>query len=113
MSLRENGGNAIDAPVCKAASSTVVITPENKLAVPCYHLSEKEFEIKGDLYGLYHSSEVRGLGNMEGRLKECEGCTINCYMQPSFTVNMNSYWWKSLRSNLKYNLMKGTWKSLF
>ena len=28
---------------------TVVITPENKLAVPCYHLSEKEFDIKGDL----------------------------------------------------------------
>ena len=112
LALRENGGNHISNPVCKAASSTIVITPENKLAVPCYHLSEKEFEIEDDLYGVYISSDVQKLRAKEGKLTGCEGCTINCYMQPSFTVNMNSYWWKSLRSNLKYNMIKGVWKGL-
>jgi hypothetical protein len=50
---------------------------------------------------------------MEGRYDACEGCVINCYMQPSFAVEMNKYWWKAFPSTLKYNMMKGTWKQLF
>ncbi len=112
ISLRLDGGNHIDKPVCKAASSTVVISPENKLILPCYHLGIKEFQINNDLHTLHKSEEVRELIKLEGRLPECEGCTINCYMQPSFAVEMNKYWWKALPSTLKYNYNKGTWKAL-
>ena len=113
ISLRRNGGNHVAAPVCKAASTTVVISPENELVVPCYHLGEKKYSINGNLYGLYHSAAVKEQVALEGRLPACEGCTINCYMQPSFAVEVNRYFWQALPSTLKYNLHKGTWKRIF
>ncbi|TLU98093.1 radical SAM protein [Dyadobacter luticola] len=112
VQLRLDGGNRVDDPVCKAASTTIVISPENKLVLPCYHLGLKDFPIDGQLFDLYHSDEVQKLVALEGRLPACEGCAINCYMQPSFAVEMNKYWWKALPSTIKYNRMKGTWKQM-
>ena len=113
IALRKDGGNKIADPVCKAASSTIVISPENKLILPCYHLGVKEFPVNDNLYSLYKSKELQQVIKMEGRLDACEGCTINCYMQPSFAVNINKYWLKALPSTIKYNYLKGTWKNLF
>lgn len=112
ISLRQNGGNHVDNPVCKAASTTLVISPENKLVLPCYHLGTKDFAINNNLYELYQSTEVQEIVALEGKLKECEGCVINCYMQPSFAVEINKYFWKALPSTLKYNYIKSTWKQL-
>jgi len=112
IQLRRDGGNHVDKPVCKAASTTLVISPENELVLPCYHLGTKSFSINGGLYDLYLSQEVEALKQQEGRLLACEGCTINCYMQPSFAVEVNKYFWKALPGTLKYNLYKGTWKRL-
>ncbi len=112
VQLRIDGGNHVDNPICKAASTTLVISPEDKLVLPCYHLGLKEFPIKGQLKTLYQSEEVQKLVALEGKLPACEGCAINCYMQPSFAVEMNKYWWKALPSTLKYNWIKGTWKQL-
>lgn len=112
LKLREDGGNQIENPVCKASSSTVVITPDNKLSLPCYHLSEQDLEISNNLSEVYFSKKAKEIREKEGRLDACQGCEVNCYMQPSFTVNMNKYWWVSLRSTLKYNWIKGTWKKL-
>ncbi|OKL42159.1 radical SAM protein [Pontibacter flavimaris] len=112
VQLRLDGGNKTAKPVCKAASTTLVISPENELILPCYHLGTKSFPINGNLYDLYLSQEVEELKRQEGRLPACEGCTINCYMQPSFAVELNTYFWKALPSTLKYNYLKGTWKRL-
>lgn len=112
IQLRLDGGNHVDDPICKAASTTIVISPENKLVLPCYHLGLKDFPIEGNLYDLYHSDEVQKLVALEGKLPACEGCAINCYMQPSFAVEMNRYWWKALPSTIKYNRIKGTWKQM-
>ncbi|MBB3841247.1 MoaA/NifB/PqqE/SkfB family radical SAM enzyme [Runella defluvii] len=113
IQLRLDGGNHTDSPICLAGSTTIVISPENKLVLPCYHLGLKEFAIENNLYELYLSDEVQNLVALEGRLPACEGCAINCYMQPSFAVTINKYWWKALPSTLKYNRIKGTWKQLF
>ena len=112
IELRKDGGNHVAAPVCKAASTTLVISPQNELILPCYHLGAKTFPINGRLHTLFHSPEVQQQIALEGRLPACEGCTINCYMQPSFAVELNKYWWKALPSTLKYNLYKGTWRRL-
>ncbi len=112
VQLRIDGGNHTAAPVCKAASTTLVISPENKLVLPCYHLGLDHLPIEPNLYELYKSEKVQKLVALEGRLPACEGCAINCYMQPSFAVEINKYWWKALPSTLKYNWMKGTWKQL-
>lgn len=113
IELRRNGGNHVSDPVCKAASSSLVISPKNELVLPCYHLGKKEYPINGDLFNLYKSEEVQKLAALEGRLPECEGCAINCYMQPSFAVEINQYFWKALPSTIKYNRLKGTWKNIF
>ena len=112
IALRRDGGNHVSDPVCRAASTTLVISPENELVLPCYHLGAKTFPINGNLFELWHSPEVQQQVALEGKLPECEGCTINCYMQPSFAIEISKYWWKALPSTLKYNLYKGTWKRL-
>ena len=112
IQLRRDGGNHVAAPVCRAASTTLVISPSNELVLPCYHLGERKFPIEGKLHDLYHSAEVQQLAALEGRLPQCEGCTINCYMQPSFAVETSKYFWQALPSTLKYNWEKGTWKRM-
>lgn len=113
LQLRQDGGNHTNDPVCKAASSTIVISPENKLVLPCYHLGIKEFPVNNDLYNLYHTPDVQKLIKLEGSLPECEGCVINCYMQPSFAVEVNRYFWRALPSTVKYNNMKKMWRKIF
>lgn len=113
IQLRKDGGNHIEDPVCLAGSTTIVISPENKLVLPCYHLGLEEVAINGDLYNLYNSDPVQKQVKMEGMYKECEGCSINCYMQPSFAVKVNKYFWKALPSTLKYNRIKSVWTKIF
>lgn len=112
IELRKNGGNHIETPVCNAASTTIVISPENKLMLPCYHLGIEEFPIDNQLYNLWNSKKVQKLIKLEGKHEKCEGCTVNCYMQPSFATELSSYWMAALPSTLKYNLEKGTWKEM-
>lgn len=112
IGLRKDGGNQVEKPVCKAGSTTVVISPDNKLVLPCYHLGLKEFPLNNQLEAVWCSSEVQGLIEMEGRYPGCQGCNINCYMQPTFATHLSRYFWQALPSTLKYNYMKGTWKRL-
>lgn len=106
LDLRKAGGNHIDDPVCIAGSSTIVISPENELILPCYHLGTGSFPIKGDLEGVYNSPQAREIIAQEGRLPGCEGCVVNCYMEPSMSMQTNRYFLTSLRSTLKYSLEK-------
>ena len=112
IALRKDGGNHVAKPVCKAASTTIVISPENQLVMPCYHLGLEHLPIENNLYNLWTSRQVQDLVKMEGRYGQCEGCTVNCYMQPSFATELSKYWLQALPSTLKYNWVKGTWKNL-
>lgn len=112
IGLRMDGGNQVQKPVCKAGSTTVVISPDNKLVLPCYHLGLQEIPIDNNLYELHRSAEVQALIKQEGRLPACQGCVINCYMQPTFATHLSKYFWQALPSTIKYNRYKGTWKNL-
>ncbi len=83
-----------------------MISPENELLLPCYHLTVKNYPIRNNLYNLWKSSEVQEMIKLEGRLAKCQGCTINCYMQPSFSVEINPYFWKAIASTIKYTIEK-------
>ncbi|HEY2515442.1 MAG TPA: radical SAM protein [Polyangiaceae bacterium] len=84
LRLITGGGNHVSDPVCRAVSSTVVISPENKLLLPCYHFKDKSLPIENDLYGLYtKNAEVQEAKRMEGRYSFCEGCSVYCYMRSS------------------------------
>lgn len=106
LHLRAQGGNRTAQPTCKAGSTTIVISPENKLVMPCYHLGIAEIPITEDLYTQWHSEEVQALVALEGRHPGCEGCAVNCYMEPSMAVELNPYWFKSIGSTLRYALQK-------
>jgi hypothetical protein len=88
------------------------ISPENHLVSPCYHLEKATFPLNDGLEKVYNSEAAQTSLGRAGREDGCQGCTINCYMQPSFAVEVNKYFWQALPSTIKYNRMKGTWKQL-
>ncbi len=84
LALITSGGNHTKDPVCRAVSSTVVISPENELWLPCYHFKQDALRIEDNLYDLYkHSEVVANARAREGRESFCEGCTVYCYMRNS------------------------------
>lgn len=84
LELIASGGNDPDDPVCRAVTSTVVISPENQLLLPCYHFKNDAIPIENKLYDLYKfSPAVRRFKEMEGRYDFCKGCTVYCYMRSS------------------------------
>jgi MoaA/NifB/PqqE/SkfB family radical SAM enzyme len=84
LALIADGGNHTNDPVCRAVSSTVVISPENELWLPCYHFKHEALKIENNLYDLYKHSEVVAQARAsEGRESFCEGCTVYCYMRNS------------------------------
>ncbi len=93
------GGNDLKNPTCKALSSTIVISPDNYLILPCYHHSIKKIKIRNNLYELYNSEEVKKIKKMEGKYLFCKNCTIYCYMRTSLYTK---YLFDSLQLWLKY-----------
>jgi MoaA/NifB/PqqE/SkfB family radical SAM enzyme len=84
LKLIASGGNDIRNPVCRAVASTIVISPQNELWLPCYHFRQEAIPIEGKLYDLYrHSEAVAAARKMDGRHSFCQGCTIYCYMRSS------------------------------
>lgn len=103
LTLRERGGNDPADPVCKAVSTTVVISPFDELVLPCYHLGLEHIPIGGRLFDLWHSDAVAAQRAFEGRHDACRGCTVNCYFEPSFATSPGSpYFWESLPSKARY-----------
>lgn len=112
IKLREDGGNQTANPICKAMSTSIVISPENKMIMPCYHLGLEEIPIENNLVELRNSSAVKEQIKREGTHEKCQGCTVNCYMQPSFATHINKYFWAALPSTLKYSWEKKMWKAI-
>ena len=104
LALRRKGGNAPEAPVCKAVSTTVVISPFNEVVLPCYHFGLEKLPIGEEgLYALWQSEKVAWHRQMQGRHDICRGCTVNCYFEPSFATSpLTPYFWQSLPSKARY-----------
>ena len=115
LALRREGGNNPYKPVCRATSAVVVISPANELLLPCYHAAESGFAlaVKGNLHELWRSEAVQHVRRLEGRFSFCEGCTINCYMEPSFGWEVSRYFWLAGPSRLRYIWQKwGFWGAI-
>ncbi|MCL2219113.1 MAG: radical SAM protein [Chitinispirillia bacterium] len=104
--LRDRGGNRLLKPLCRAVSSTVVITPDNKLAMPCYHHRAINITINNDLHNVLLSPERRESQSKEGRYSFCHGCHINCYFDPTYQYTKNRYLYESMAGKLKYAITK-------
>ena len=102
IALRRDGGNRKSKPVCKAVSEVVVISPSNEMILPCYHAGYKKEPIENNLYDLRKSPFLKEEIKMEGRHEFCEGCTVNCYFEPSFATHFSKYFWIALPSKTRY-----------
>jgi organic radical activating enzyme len=185
--LRRAGGNQRRAPRCRVVDSTIVISPESSLILPCFHFWQQALEIGGEMQdnfqmeekacqsvasdilnsiaqdgdfsssaltqsmlkksiwlkprgldyiiglfiqyyqylrslkscisgprGLSHSKSVNELRKIQksalwrfyqknqGRFDFCQGCTLNCYFDPSFLYKADAYFGASLLAKSRY-----------
>lgn len=106
MKLRRDGGNDINNPSCKAVSRVVVISPYNEIILPCYHFRNDKIPIDRPIKEIRQSEKIKYFKKMEGRFDFCQGCTVNCYFEPSFAFPTNLYAISSLTSKFKYSYNK-------
>ncbi len=106
LKLRKDGGNKIENPSCKAVSRVIVISPQNEIVLPCYHFANKNIKIETNITDLRNTDEYKYYLENEGRFDFCEGCTVNCYFEPSFAFPTNIYSIISLTSKFKYSYNK-------
>ncbi len=106
LKLRQRGGNDTKSPRCRAVSSTIVILPDNHLALPCFHHNRFETPIHPDLSSIL-SQDIRtkALDN-QGRYSFCDNCHINCYFDPSFTAVADILNVLSLAAKIRYSWFK-------
>jgi len=97
-----DGGNRREAPFCLAVTSTIVISPDDRLILPCFHAKTREIPINGRLVSLLNDPSVEFEKHLEGRHPFCEGCTVYCYMRASLFRRFNRYLAPSLFSAARY-----------
>ncbi|MDW7682445.1 MAG: radical SAM protein, partial [bacterium] len=100
--LIRTGGNDIGHPRCRSVDSAVVISPDNKLLLPCFHHQRAAIPINDSLEQILKSPVVNSFRKKQGRFPQCQGCTINCYFDPSFLYTVDEFFWLSLISKIKY-----------
>jgi MoaA/NifB/PqqE/SkfB family radical SAM enzyme len=106
ITLRRRGGNDPAAPLCRAASRVIVISPDDHILLPCYHQHTERIPIEGDLLRAYQSERIAWHREREGRHSFCKGCAINCYFEPSFAFPTNLLSLASVPSKIKYGYTK-------
>ncbi len=106
LKLRKAGGNDKNKPLCKAVSRVIVISPDNKLLLPCYHFAKESIQIEKPISEIRKTELYKHYQSMQGRFDFCEGCTVNCYFEPSFAFPVNKYGIESLPSKIKYSYQK-------
>jgi len=115
LTLRRNGGNHIRSPLCKAVTSTIVVSPDNQRLLPCFH--HRTIRITPVKQSSPPTMEIQSAYKMEGRYPFCEGCHINCYFDPSYNYMFNRLFFQSLTAKFSYIIMKyviyAHYKSLF
>ena len=104
--LIRQGGNNRQRPRCRAISSSIVISPQNGLLLPCFHQAQLTIPIKSNLHEILKSRTYRLLRKQQGTFPFCDGCTINCYFDPSFICKIDRYFWLSMASKFKYTIDK-------
>lgn len=106
LKLRRDGGNDINHPSCKAVSRVIVISPSNEIILPCFHFGKETIPIDKPIKEIRKSDILRYYKQNEGQFDFCQGCTVNCYFEPSFAFPSNIYSLISLGSKFKYGYNK-------
>jgi MoaA/NifB/PqqE/SkfB family radical SAM enzyme len=106
ITLRRRGGNARVSPLCRAVDAAIVILPDNRLALPCFHHRSEFRPLHGDLDRALCEPIRCAAAAMQGRYAFCEGCHINCYFDPSFASLRSPLFAQSFIAKLRYAWQK-------
>ena len=106
LMLRFRGGNNPVKSICRAVSSTIVILPDNKLALPCFHHAFDFVEINGSLKNAINSLQRQNAIKYQGQYPFCNGCHINCYFDPSYFYSLSFLTLLSFISKVSYAFTK-------
>lgn len=106
-----DGGNQITKPRCRAVSSVVVVSPDDHLLLPCYHMHDERLKIKhengrSNLDEMWHSPPVQEKKKKEGTWSYCQGCTIWCYFETSFLWPPDKYFFLNMVSKARWGKEK-------
>lgn len=106
-----DGGNQTNAPRCRAISSTIVVSPDDHMLLPCYHMHDERIPIKhenghSNLDELWQSTHVQTRRKEEGAWSFCQGCTIWCYFETSFLWPPDRYFFLNLKSKARWGKEK-------
>ena len=104
--LRREGGNSTKASRCRAVSATVVISPDNHVLLPCFHQACARVPIGRGVRAALLSPVRQRFVRLQGRFGFCQGCTINCYFDPSFLWRIDTFFVESQYSKLRYGVDK-------
>jgi MoaA/NifB/PqqE/SkfB family radical SAM enzyme len=107
MQFYLDGGNQISKPRCRAVSAVVVVSPDDHLLLPCYHMHDERLKIqhengRSNLDELWRSPPVQEKRKKEGSWDFCQGCTIWCYFEPSFYWPPDRYFFLHMKSKAQW-----------
>ncbi len=102
-----DGGNDIRKPRCSNGSTVVVISPDNRIYVPCMHKSYGLIPLIGsDLEKTLKSDSIKNERMWMGKHPYCEGCTIPCYFEPTYYTKFDKYFLYCIYSRVGYILKR-------
>lgn len=104
------GGNRTGSPRCRALESTIAISPDGGLYLPCFHNSKEILPIRGDLEGQMASKKIEKYRKARGRWPFCQGCKVICYFEDAFFWPLDGFFIKDITSRLRW-LMR--WRRLY
>jgi MoaA/NifB/PqqE/SkfB family radical SAM enzyme len=64
--LRRRGGNDVNKPRCRVMDSTIVLSPDNKVVLPCYHFQQEKLSIKNKVIAS-DSADAESRGNLHSK----------------------------------------------
>jgi Predicted Fe-S oxidoreductases len=106
ISLRKRGGNHVRKPLCRAVTSTIVVLPDNRIALPCFHRATSCVPIKGPLSDELSRPQRIEAKAHQGQYPFCEGCHINCYFDPSYQQLRSILFVRSMSAKISYIFIK-------
>ena len=91
LEFHKRGGNNISKPSCRVGVSTIDISPDDCLTIPCLHRNIKRIKIDGNLLSIYKSKKWNDYFKNVGRYKFCQNCTIDCYFGLTYIDRVIGY----------------------
>lgn len=92
IKFQSEGGNDPNKPKCKAVKANVAVSQDGKWLLPCYHAAQERIPIDTEnIREQWKGEKIQGHIAKAGKWDFCKGCTIWCYITPSFMYTLDKY----------------------